>query len=91
MTGRGTMKRTVILLHVILVLVASCVGVDRVPDAKPDEFKSAVTAVTVLQDPGGRTGWSHTRNVIAFDRKGDDSYFDIWVTHIDGTESLFNL
>ncbi|HTY44788.1 MAG TPA: hypothetical protein VMD52_02205 [Patescibacteria group bacterium] len=42
--------------------------------------------VTVLKERGGRLDWSHSgNNLVTFDRKGADGYYDIYVMHADGS------
>lgn len=48
-------------------------------------FESSVIQMTILQEPGGRVSWSHTQNLIAFDRAGRDDYFDVYVMNLDGS------
>jgi Tol biopolymer transport system component len=49
------------------------------------EFRAEpVPSVTTLTTNGGRLDWS-SKDVIAFDRKGDDGYFDIFTVRPDGS------
>jgi Tol biopolymer transport system component len=43
-----------------------------------------VKCETLLQD-GGHLAWSKANNMIAFDRLGDDGWFDLWIMNADGT------
>jgi Tol biopolymer transport system component len=47
-------------------------------------FAPAVRSVTLLTTEGGRVDWS-PQNRIAFDRRGADGYYGIWVTDPDGS------
>jgi Tol biopolymer transport system component len=53
---------------------------------RADNVQSAgeVPRVTILTPNGGRLDWS-PRDVIAFDRKGDDGFFDIYTVRPDGS------
>lgn len=44
-----------------------------------------VTNVTYQLNQRGRVDWSHSNNLIAFDKKGKDKYYDIYTMHPDGT------
>lgn len=44
-----------------------------------------VTRIVLLAENGGRVDWCHTNNKIAFDRAGDDDYFDLWIMDPDGS------
>ncbi len=45
-----------------------------------------VTAITVIAADGGRVDWSHTIDRVAFDAKGDDGYFDVYLMSGNGKE-----
>jgi len=49
--------------------------------------KSNIASFKILTDPGGRVSWLHSENLIAFDRVGNDSYFDVYVMNPDGSDS----
>lgn len=44
-----------------------------------------VTAMRRIAENGGRCAWSPDGGRIAFDRKGPDGYYDLWVMNADGT------
>lgn len=46
---------------------------------------ATVSSIRTLTEDGGRVAWSK-KNVIAFDRRGDDGYFDIWLVNPDGSD-----
>lgn len=45
-----------------------------------------VKNIKTFTNQGGRVDWSHNNNLIAFDRKDEDGYYDVWVMKPDGTE-----
>jgi Tol biopolymer transport system component len=56
---------------------------------KPDK-ESAYTSdysitITTITEKGGRVDWSHTLNLIVFDRKGEDGFYDVYIMGPDGT------
>jgi len=47
---------------------------------------SMVKSVKVIEEDGGRVDWLHSdSNLIAFDRKGADGYYNIWIMNTDGS------
>jgi Tol biopolymer transport system component len=54
------------------------------PGAAQKVSPPAVRRTRLLTADGGRVDWSK-RNIIAFDRRGRDGFYDVWVTHPDGT------
>jgi Tol biopolymer transport system component len=68
---------------VVVILVCCCLGDGRTREEP--QWESAVADVTVLQESGGRVSWLHNSSVIAFDKKGGDHYFDIYVVDLDGS------
>src|SRR5688500_16297500 len=50
---------------------------------------SPVATIRTLTADGGRVDWSHAGDDrIAFDRKGDDGYFDVYTMNPDGSAEL---
>jgi Tol biopolymer transport system component len=49
-------------------------------------FAGSEAVVTVLKERGGRVDWSRSgNNMIAFDKKGADGYYDVYVMRADGS------
>ncbi len=70
-----------------LAALAACLSL--LPQAAADggeDFATAVASCTVLHEPGGRASWCHSLNLIAFDKIGFDSYFDLCTIRPDGSE-----
>jgi Tol biopolymer transport system component len=45
--------------------------------------------ITVINEHGGRVSWSHSgNNLIAFDKRGADEYFDIYTMNPDGSNEI---
>ncbi len=55
-------------------------------DDAPHEDLSGVVEVTVLTEDGGRVDWSAALDLVAFDRLGEDGFFDVWTMRPDGTD-----
>ncbi len=71
---------------IAVVLLGCCLGQIQ-KSSEPDQplFRSAVRAVTILQEEGGRVSWSKSTNLIAFDSTGVDGYTDIYIMAPDGS------
>ncbi len=81
-------KRTVLYVFIGISLVMSCcVKQAREPEEKVEEPTTSVAKFETLQDPGGRVSWSHSENLIAFDKVGRDGFFDVYVMQTDGSQS----
>lgn len=82
------MKKRMAVLYVLIgvSLVTSCCvkQATRIPEEETGEH-STVETIELLQDPGGRVSWLHSGNVIAFDKKGKDRRFDVYVMQLDGS------
>lgn len=48
--------------------------------------ETVVKSITTITENGARLDWSHTLDLIAFDRKGEDGYYDVWVMRPDGSD-----
>ena len=47
--------------------------------------KTSVLGITILQERGKRVSWSPALDLIAFDKSGQDSYYDAYVIRPDGS------
>src|SRR3990172_7551019 len=47
-----------------------------------------VKSITSIIQDGGRMDWSQSLDVIAFDRKGDDGFYDVWTMRPDASEQV---
>lgn len=45
-----------------------------------------VSRIQTLTTRGGRVDWSPKGDLIAFDRLGEDGYYDVWLMELDGNE-----
>ena len=54
--------------------------------AGPNAFASPVSGVRTIDTNGGRLDWSQSLDLIAFDRRGADGYFDVWTMRPDGSQ-----
>ncbi|HDH97075.1 MAG TPA: hypothetical protein ENF73_05050, partial [Proteobacteria bacterium] len=83
----------------LLILIAGLIAIgcsqpesgsdgNNPPPSPSDECDSIPTVdsiATVIED-GARLDWSHSNNLIAFDRKDADGYFDVWIADPEGTD-----
>lgn len=71
---------------VLIAILLGCVGQERKntkPDTEPAiEYNIKITTIT---EKGGRVDWSHALNVIAFDKRGDDGFYDVYIMNPDGS------
>jgi len=70
------MKKEYILLLLILLsgIVSTSTGGAKELDVKTE----------IILNDGGHLAWNKKDNIIAFDRRGKDGYFDLWITDPDG-------
>ncbi len=74
-----------ILLFLLLVMIScSAAPEPPVPDINVPSGKN-ISGIRVLTNDGGHLAWSKKLNKIAFDRLGNDGYFDLWTMNPDGT------
>jgi hypothetical protein len=82
---RSRAARTVFALLLAAALpVCRSVVEEPSPSAEPHCGTYGHRATT-LKAQGGRVDWSRTNGLIAYDRAGDDGYFDIYVMAADGS------
>ena len=64
------------------------------PDTQLADTQSIVThgrrvkQIKTIVEDGGRVDWSHSNNLIAFDKLGNDGYYDVWVMNPDGSNQV---
>ena len=56
------------------------------PDSLFSDYK--VKNMTTIIENGGRLDWSKNLNLIAFDRKAADNFYDVWLMKPDGTNQV---
>jgi Tol biopolymer transport system component len=83
------LPKTLIAIAVALVVLlyplrSSPVAALAGTSAQPATTQSPIKSITTLVKDAGRVDWS-SKNVIAFDRKGADGYFDIFSIRPDGS------
>ena len=79
-------------------LLTKTPGQDGVPKPSPTETVDleaapgpslaeafGVATITTLREHGGRLDWSHTLDIIAYDRRGEDGYYDVHLMRPDGS------
>lgn len=67
-----------LLIMVIPLLISGCVAQLLTQDTT--ESQESPVIITMFIEKGGRVDWSHERDAIAFDRKGSDGSYDIYIT-----------
>ena len=70
----------IIVIICIISLLSCCLQQDERRKGSAG-VESAVVNVTVLQESGGRVSWLH-QGLIAFDKKGEDGYTDVYVMEL---------
>lgn len=80
------MRRVPLLL--LLLVLAACRRPPESPfgDDAAYEDASDRTVVTLLTENGGRVDWSRAHGRLAFDRLGEDGWFDVWTMEADGSD-----
>lgn len=79
------MKSILIILVVIFIFAMSTV---LFADGNSlSSSSSSVESVEIIKPSGGRVSWLHSENLIAYDAKGYDACFDVWVMNPDGSNS----
>lgn len=48
--------------------------------------RGLVRSIRMLSRNGGRVDWSHDGQWIAYDRRGEDGYYDVWIIRPDGRD-----
>ncbi len=76
-------KLPIILIGLVLVALIYSTARHRLDN------KSALPTtsedIVLFKDPGGRVDWSHQLNKIAFDKRGSDDFYDVYISNPDGT------
>jgi Tol biopolymer transport system component len=52
---------------------------------KESAYTHYTVTITTITEKGGRVDWSHALNVIAFDKRGEDGFYDVYIMDPDGT------
>jgi Tol biopolymer transport system component len=73
----------------LAIALPTCQRLNEDPSPSPSGFPAGCGAyphrITTIKTTGGRVDWSHANGRIAYDRPGDDGYFDVYVMAADGT------
>lgn len=82
------MHIALLLAVIVLPFITSCARQDA--SVKPEaEQANLIANVVMLKTRGGRVDWSPVDDdLIAFDREGDDGYYDVYTMRTDGTEEF---
>ena len=87
------MKPKITVLISVVLIIGSLSGCARQePDTKPVDTteldipeEGCSVNITTIKERGGRVDWSHALNVVAFDKRGDDNYYDVYIMNPDGS------
>lgn len=63
----------------------SAKGKTMAPSVEVDGPKKAKASITLLAENGGRIDWSPNGKLIAFDRRGNDGFYDIYTMDTNGS------
>jgi hypothetical protein len=85
------MKPTTIQISAVIILLLVMGGCANQESATPVDREEpenipAYISITTIKEIGGRLDWSHTLNVVAFDKRGEDGFYDVYVMNPDGTD-----
>ena len=70
----------------LFILLAACAGsVEEHPPEVVAPPGKNIARLQIITEDGGHLAWSKKTNKIAFDRLGNDGYYDLWVMNPDGT------
>lgn len=58
------------------------------PQGAMDVSGSLVKSITAVIEDGGRLDWSEKLNLIVFDRKAGDNFYDVWTMNPDGSNQV---
>lgn len=75
------MKNLLVSFPIILLLFIGC---KQINSQKPNAIKSSGVTVKTLEKKGGRLSLSPDDSLIAYDKRGEDGYYDIWTMTIKG-------
>ena len=53
------------------------------PESASEEYS---VKISIIMEKGGRVDWSHALNVIVFDKKGNDGYYEVYTMNPDGSD-----
>lgn len=81
--GESGLGRVLVLTALTLLVLGSAVSLTRGSASGP-AGQTAVAGVTTISDHGGRLDWSHNLDLLAFDRRGPDGYYDVYAIWPDG-------
>jgi Tol biopolymer transport system component len=70
-----------LFLGIVVLMLCGCSGERAADTESPDSVYTI--EITALREKGGRVDWSHALNVIAFDKAGDDGYYDVYIMDPD--------
>lgn len=79
--------KNIFLLQLLAILITSCSEDD---DSQSNQTNEMSTEFSVISEEGGRVSWSHTENVILFDKESSDGFLDVYKMSVDGS-NLINL
>lgn len=79
-------RYSVLAMGIICLTSVGCfVRMAREPPPLLDTEGRNVRLVKTITNDGGRVAWSPTGDLIAFDRPGEDGYYDVWLMNPDGS------
>lgn len=85
------MKLTTIQISAVIILLfvmSGCAKQESVTPTdteKPERTPEYSVRITTIKEKGGRLDWSHALNVIAFDMRGENGFYDVYIMNPDGT------
>lgn len=75
----------VLALALVFTILMACNAPAQAQPTVPACTQTQLASVQVITENGGRVDWSHATNQIAYDRSGDDGYYDLYLMNPDGS------
>ncbi|HDM67257.1 MAG TPA: hypothetical protein ENG62_02590, partial [Thermoplasmatales archaeon] len=83
-----TMRNILILLVAVIILISTVsIGLQLIWTTTMEEQETSINDLPVIiRENGYRVSWSHTLDLIVFDEKQRDGYYDIYTMKPDGSD-----
>ena len=79
------MKHSIIFILSSILVMIGCAPTKPSIENPNVGASSVVKSLKTVEEKGGRLSLSQDGSMIAFDRRGQDGYYDVWTMHTDGS------
>ena len=76
------------LIIVTVILISGCAQKSAPKENEDYREEYEVKSITTIKEYGKSLDWSHTKNLIAFGKRGKDGYYDVCIMKPDGSDEL---